>query len=105
MAKAKITRNGNVKVVMTQAQWDVVNSIFQHVRLGDRNEAVSVFSDLMIDLEEFNSENYFDSDYLEVEAYMTYVNKRGNTKVLRGRDAEFCIELALDIDEEFGEEF
>ena len=94
MAKAKITNKGKVQVVMSPEQWEVVNSIFQHVRLGDRNEATRAFSDLVIDLDSFNTENFF-GEYSEVETYVTYPGKRGNTKVLRGVDCDFCIELDI----------
>lgn len=90
MAKARITNKGNVQVVMSQEQWLVVNEIFQHVRMGNRNLATKFFSDLVIDLSDFNLENDFESDGNgEVEVYVTRENKYGEVT----RVDDFCIEL------------
>lgn len=61
MAKAKITDKGNVRVLMTSDQWNVIVSVLNHVRLGDRNLETSAVSDLMCDLNKFNDEYEFGS--------------------------------------------
>lgn len=89
MAKARITNKGNVQVVMSQDQWMVVNEIFQHVRLGNRNIPTKLFSDLVVDLSDFNLENDFEDVEREVEVYVTRENKYGEITRLD----EFSIEL------------
>jgi hypothetical protein len=59
MAKARFTENGNVKVTMTVEQWDIICSILNNVRLGDRNLPTTHVSDLLISLEPFNNEYQF----------------------------------------------
>lgn len=90
MAKARITDKGNVQVVMTQDQWQIVNEIFQHVRLGDRNLATTLFSNMVLDLSEFNSENDFETyDHSDFKVYVTRENKYGEVT----RVEDFTIEL------------
>lgn len=96
MAKARITNKGNVQVVMSQDQWMVVNEIFQHVRMGDRNLPTRLFSDLVIDLSDFNLENDFEDVGREVEVYVTRENKYGEVT----RVEDFCIELGEPDDNE-----
>lgn len=96
MAKARITNKGNVQVVMSQDQWMIVNEIFQHVRMGDRNLPTRLFSDLVIDLSDFNLENDFEDVGREVEVYVTRENKYGEVT----RVEDFCIELGEPDDNE-----
>ena len=56
MVKIRHTENGNVKVTMTPMQWDILMTICNYVRLGDRNEATRAISDLLVQTEEFNQE-------------------------------------------------
>lgn len=93
MAKARFTKKGNVQVVMSPEQWDVVNQIFMHVRMGRRNEPTSLFSDLLLDLEEFNYEFDEDSPY---SVYVTRELPDGSTREVKN----FCIELGLAEDED-----
>ena len=93
MAKARFTKKGNVQVVMSPEQWDVVNQIFMHVRMGRRNEPTSLFSDLLLDLEGFNSEFDEDSPY---HVYVTRELPDGSTREVNN----FCIELGIEEDEE-----
>lgn len=93
MAKARFTNKGNVQVVMSPEQWDVVNQIFMHVRMGRRNEPTSLFSDLLIDLEDFNYEFDEDSPY---NVYVTRELSDGSTREVK----DFSIELGLREDEE-----
>lgn len=98
MAKARITNKGNVQVVMSQEQWMIVNEIFNHVRMGNRNIPTKLFSDLVIDLSDFNQENEFDFDIdrnSEVEVYVTRENKYGEVTRLD----EFSIELGESDDD------
>lgn len=95
MAKARITNKGNVQVVMSQDQWMVVNEIFQHVRMGDRNRPTKLFSDLVIDLSDFNLENDFEDVGREFEVYVTRENKYGELTRLD----EFSIELGESDDD------
>lgn len=96
MAKARITNKGNVQVVMSQDQWMVVNEIFNHVRMGNRNIPTKIFSDLVLDLSEFNLENDFEDIGREVEVYVTRENKYGEVT----RVEDFCIELGEPDDNE-----
>lgn len=96
MAKARITNKGNVQVVMSQDQWMIVNEIFQHVRMGSRNLPTKLFSDMVIDLSDFNLENDFEDVGREVEVYVTRENKYGEVT----RIQDFCIELGERDDDE-----
>ncbi|MHB8123793.1 MAG: hypothetical protein ACYDG4_16785 [Desulfuromonadaceae bacterium] len=69
MAKAKITDLGNVKVSMTRDQYIAVMAILQHVRLGRTYPAAAEISDLVIDLQEFNS-------YADLEEEVEYLAKQ-----------------------------
>lgn len=95
MAKARFTKKGNVQLVMSPEQWDVLNQIFMHVRLGDRNEPTSLFSDLLVDLEDFNGE-FEDSPY---RVYVTRERSDGTVKEIE----DFCIELGMVGDEDENE--
>ena len=94
MAKARITNKGNVQVVMSQEQWQIVNELFQHVRLGNRSIHSRLFSDLAIDLEDFNYDNGFSDDYnlgnSDVSVSITLENSRGVTRNIVN---DFTIEL------------
>jgi hypothetical protein len=59
MAKAKITDKGNVRLLMSIDQWNLVASVLNHVRLGDRNYETVAMSDLLCDLGAFNDEHDF----------------------------------------------
>ena len=91
MAKARFTKKGNVQVVMSPEQWDVLNQIFMHVRMGDRNEPTSLFSDLLIDLTELN-------DQFEDSPYRVYVTRERSDGTLKEVE-DFCIELGM-VDED-----
>jgi hypothetical protein len=94
MAKARITNKGNVQVVMSPEQWQIVNELFQHVRLGNRNAQTRLFSNLVIDLDDFNYDNGFSDDYnltdSDVSVSITLENSRGMT---RNIVEDFTIEL------------
>lgn len=62
MAKVKFTDNGNIKVTMTPYQWEILSTICNGVRLGNRNSATSAISDLLIDVEPFNLDHRFGED-------------------------------------------
>lgn len=91
MAKARFTKKGNVQIVMSPEQWDVLNQIFMHVRMGNRNEPTSLFSDLLVDLTDFN-------DQFEDSPYRVYVTRERSDGTLKEVE-DFCIELGM-VDED-----
>lgn len=80
MAKARFTNKGNVRLTMTPLQYRVVNSVLDHCRLGDRNEAQSAISDLLLSLASFNYDYFFDEPEFAVE--FTTERKDGSEKSL-----------------------
>ena len=53
MAKIKETRNGNIKVTMSPAQFELVNAILGHARLGTKGNA-NLIADLAIEMSKFS---------------------------------------------------
>ncbi len=56
MAKIKETKNGNIKVTMTQAQYDLVNAILGHVRLGMKSNA-ALIANLAFEMSKFSGDD------------------------------------------------
>jgi hypothetical protein len=86
MAKAKITDLGNVKVTMSRDQYIAVMAILNRVRLGRSYPARSKISDLVIDLEEFNSYEDIEEevDYLTEHVSFSYNEEEGFVIEARG---------------------
>ena len=55
MAKIKETKNGNIKVTMTTAQYELVNAILWHARLGGAGNA-AIMADLAIEMSKFSGD-------------------------------------------------
>ena len=53
MAKIKETKNGNIKVTMTTAQYELVNAILWYARLGMKGNA-ALIADLAIEMSKFS---------------------------------------------------
>lgn len=56
MAKVKSTENGNRKVTMSPAQFELVHAILGHVRLGNTGNA-AIMADLAIKMSEFSGDD------------------------------------------------
>ena len=56
MAKIKETKNGNIKVTMTTAQYELVNAILWHARLGMKGNA-ALIADLAVEMSEFSGDD------------------------------------------------
>ena len=50
MAKASYTKNGNIKVTMTEEQYVAIRALLDKVVLGNDNVMTSAVSDLCVDL-------------------------------------------------------
>ena len=66
MAKIKNTRNGNIKITMTPAQFDLVHAIMGHVRLGESGNA-HLMSDLVITMSEYAGDAEYDLISFSIE--------------------------------------
>ena len=55
MAKVKSTENGNRKVTMSPAQFELVHAILGHVRLGNTGNA-AIMADLAIEMFKFSGD-------------------------------------------------
>lgn len=55
MAKIKETQNGNIKVTMTQDQFDLVHAILGYVRLGMKGNA-ALIADLITEMNVFRDD-------------------------------------------------
>lgn len=75
MAKVKSTENGNRKVTMSPAQFELVHAILGHVRLGNTGNAA-----IMAELAEAMSEYAGDADYDLIT--FTFDDGEGNTVAL-----------------------
>ncbi len=62
MAKAKFTKNGNVKVTLDPGEYNAIISILDHVRLGHSSLATASVSDIAVSLSEFN-DMHFSEEY------------------------------------------
>lgn len=93
MAKARFTDRGNVRVVMTPVQYEIIMQILNSVRLGNRNFYTTAISDFVIDVEPFNSENEFGNfDDTPVEVYVNRELPDGSLREVK----DFIIELSDD---------
>lgn len=90
MAKARFTERGNIRVVMTPSQYEIIMQILNHVRLGNRNEHTSAISDFVIDLEDFNNDAGLGG--LDETSVQVFVNRELPDGSLR-EVKEFIIEL------------
>ena len=61
MAKVKYTDNANVKLTMSEDQYVAVMAILNKVRLGRDSYTKGILTDLLIDVEPFNTENDIDT--------------------------------------------
>lgn len=86
MAKAKITDLGNVKVTMTRDQYIAVMAILHRVRLGRKYPATAEITDLLIDLEGFNSYEDLEEEveYLTEQISFSYNDEEGFVIEARG---------------------
>jgi hypothetical protein len=91
MAKARITESGNVKLTMSIEQFNVLNAIFAHVRLGNRTEARSDFSQLVIDIEKDLGTWECSDEFEDVSVAVSIVDD--SDKVIATLKDNFCIEL------------
>lgn len=66
MAKIKETRNGNIKITMTPAQFDLVHAILGHVRLGTAGNA-NIISDLAITMSVYAGDADYDLISFSIE--------------------------------------
>jgi len=66
MAKIKETRNGNIKITMTPAQFDLVHAILGHVRLGTSGNAHTI-SDLAIAMSDYAGDADYDLISFSIE--------------------------------------
>lgn len=66
MAKIKTTRNGNIKITMTQAQFDLVHAIIGHTRLGTTGNA-NIISDLAIEMSNYAGDADYDLIKFSIE--------------------------------------
>lgn len=66
MAKIKETRNGNIKITMTPAQFDFVHAIIGHVRLGTTGNA-HIISDLAIAMSDYAGDADYDLITFSIE--------------------------------------
>jgi hypothetical protein len=90
MAKAKITKKGNVQVTMSQLQYQAISDILMHVRLGDSSNKQSAISKFAIDLEGFDNEHGFTGPYYTADnVTITHENKNGIEKTI----TDFTIEI------------
>lgn len=97
MAKARFTDRGNIRVVMTPDQYEIIMQILNHVRLGNRNAHTKAISDLVIDLEDFNNDTGFgDFDETSVQVFVNRELPDGSLREVK----EFVIELSDAYDEE-----
>ena len=79
--KIKNLKNGNLKMVITPEEFELIRVILAHVRLGSRNESVSTFTDM------FRSITTFDPTCIEYERVWFTIDKgspEGNDIELRG---------------------
>jgi hypothetical protein len=91
MAKARITESGNVKLTMSIEQFNVLNAIFAHVRLGSLTEARSDFSQLVIDIEKQLGTWEYNDEFDPVPVAISIVDDSDN--VIATLKDNFCIEL------------
>ena len=91
MAKAKITKKGNVQVTMSGTQWQAVSDILMHVRLGNVNPKREALSNLLIDLEGFETQYGFREDLETADnVSISYETSKGNTKTI---SEDFAIDI------------
>ena len=86
--KIKNLKNGNLKMVMSPEEFELIRVILAHVRLGSRNEAVSKFTDM------FRNITTFDPTGIEYERVWFTIDKcspEGNDIELR--DGNVIIEI------------
>lgn len=83
MAKAKYTKNGNVRVTMTEDQYVIFRAILDKIVLGRQPFATSVMTSLVRDLSEcgFEFENQLDDcieDICDRLSLSLETDERGN---------------------------
>ena len=86
--KIKNLKNGNLKMVMTPEEFELIRVILTHVRLGSRNKAVSTFTDM------YRSITTFDPTDIEYKRVWFTIDKgspEGNDIELR--DGNVIIEI------------
>ena len=86
--KNKNLKNGNLKMVMTPEEFELIRLILAHVRLGSRNEAVSTVTDMFLSI------NTFDPTGIKYERVWFTIDKgspEGNDIELR--DGNVIIEI------------
>ena len=91
MAKARITEAGNVKLTMSMEQFNVLQGIFNHVRLGHDNDARAAFSQLVIDIEKDIGTWEYHDEYEEISVTGSIVDD--SCEVVVPLADNFCIEI------------
>lgn len=70
MAKIKETQNGNIKVTMTQDQFDLVHAILGYVRMGVNGNA-ALIADLNTEMDAFRDDDAnFDMIKFTIEGHL-----------------------------------